>query len=168
MLISIQGEGVEWIGGRFCNKKLQILPGADLKHPEHCFRRHMGLSRPSRRQANSFCGSPSRTFVTSFDVGFDVGTFAVATCRSGRLSVVTSSLWEFLGDKGAKTTHRRLCNRGISQHGKPTHLLLRPPGCVFLSALNLWKALAMFENKCFQLYIRGDIGIQWYADIMWS
>ena len=35
-------------------------------------------------------------------------------------------------------------------------------------ALNLWKALAMFENKCIQLYIRGDIGIQWYADIMWS
>ena len=30
--------------------------------------------------------------------------------------------------KGAKTTHRRLCNRGISQHGKPCPLVLGGTG----------------------------------------
>ena len=82
--------------------------------------------------------------------------------------------------KGAKTTHRRLCNRGISQHQAANHstcfkttkkntslLLLLSP----FFQNEFAKSLVVFEipeSKCIRSYISGDIGIQWYADIMWS
>ena len=82
--------------------------------------------------------------------------------------------------KGAKTTHRRLCNRGISQHRATNHsfhllsnhkkeYILTSPSPFFQNEFA--KSLVIFEipeSKCIRSYISGDIGIQWYADIMWS
>ena len=85
--------------------------------------------------------------------------------------------------KGAKTTHRRLCNRGISQHRAANHsfhLLSNHKKRIhpyfsfslwFLFQYDFAKSLVIFEipeSKCIRSYISGDIGIQWYADIMWS
>ena len=82
--------------------------------------------------------------------------------------------------KGAKTTHRRLCNRGISQHRAANHsfhllsnhkkeYILTSPSPFFQNEFA--KSLVIFEIPERQMYSivyqSGDIGIQWYADIMW-
>ena len=70
--------------------------------------------------------------------------------------------------KGAKTTHRRLCNRGISQHRAANHStcfqttkkntsLLLLLLSFRMSLQRVWSYLKFLKGKCIRSYIRVEI-----------